>query len=144
MIRPAPGLKIEQQPEAWVIRACVWAEARGEPALGKLAVLWVIHNRAVKRDTSLKAEVLRPWQFSSFNENDPNREKLLTAHSEYLATWVVCDQICELFENKATIDPTGGATHYFAHNTVKPAWGPPHPEWEEHIVIGAHTFGKAP
>ena len=143
MIRPVPGLMIEEQPEPWVVRACLWAEARGEPAIGKLGVLWVLHHRAIKRDTSLKAEVLRPRQFSSFNADDPNRAKLLTAYLNDVSMWAACDAVAELFESKATVDPTLGATHYYAHDVVTPAWGPGHPQWEHCIVLGRHTFGRA-
>ena len=143
MIKPAPGLKIEQQTEAWVLRACMWAEARGEPAVGRLAVAWTIRNRAVARDTSLKFEILKPWQFSSFNENDPNRELLLLAHKQDPAGWGAVDAIAELFENKATVDPTLGATHYYVLDMPNtPKWGRGHATWDETIVIGAHVFGK--
>ena len=82
-------------------------------------------------------------QASSFNHDDPNRPKLLAAHTNDMPAWGACDAIAELFEQKATVDPSMGATHYFAHELVSPPWGPGHPAWETTIVIGRHTFGRA-
>lgn len=142
-MRPVPGIPIEGQPEGVVIRLCLWGEARGESGPGKIAVLWVLRNRALKHDTTLKAEALRPWQFSSFNANDPNREKLLTAWIEDPKGWAVCDAVAELFESVDMIDPTMGATHYFNPDVVKPEWGPGHAQWRETARIGKHLFGVA-
>ena len=143
MKTPIPGIPLEDQPEAVVLRLCVWAEARGEPAVGKLAVVWVIKNRAIKAETNLKHEILRPWQFSSLNQNDPNRGKMLDAHLKDVAGWAACDAVCELFEQKATVDPSLGSTHYYVLGRVTPSWGRGHPGWQERIQIGAHLFGRA-
>jgi hypothetical protein len=55
----------------------VWREARGEPIEGKKAVAAVIRNRARLRNEALDAIVLQPYQFSSFNANDPEAHLLL-------------------------------------------------------------------
>lgn len=143
MIKPVPGLPIEGQPESWVLRAVVWAEARGESSVGKLAVAWVIGNRAKNRGSTIKAEVLRPWQFSSFNHSDPNRSKLQTAHETDPDGWAACDAVCELFEKNSTLDPTLGASHYYVLTMPHPpVWGRGHKDWQETVVLGAHVFGK--
>ncbi len=144
MIRPAPGLTIEQQSEEVLLRACLWAEARGEPAVGRLAIAWVIKNRALHADSTMKAQILKPWQFSSFNQNDPNRELLLVAHKQDPGGWAAVDAICELFENRVTEDPTSGALNYYVEKMDKPpAWGRGYAGWMEHGVIGRHVFGIA-
>jgi len=144
VVRPAPGLTIEQQLEEVVIRLLVWGEARGESAVGKLAVLWVVHNRALLRDTSLKTEALRDRQFSCFNADDPNREKLLKAHELDPAGWKACDAICELYAAHLTTDPTKGATHYYvAAMKNPPTWGRGHHGWVETFEEGHHVFGRA-
>ena len=48
IILPVPGIPIEQQPAPVLLRLCLWGEARGESAIGKLAIAWVIKNRAAK------------------------------------------------------------------------------------------------
>ena len=144
-MKPVPGIEIEQQPEPIVLRMCLWAEARGEIALGKLAIAWVIHNRADKADSSLKAQILKPWQFSSFNANDPNRAKMLEAWAKDATAWGACDAIAELFEQKATIDPTLGSTHYLNRAVLEkqPDWSLEEHGWEKQVTIGSHEFGNA-
>lgn len=144
ILKPAPGLTLEQQPEAVLLRCLMWGEARSEPARGRLAVLWVAHNRAMKRDSTLKAEILRPLQFSCFNSNDPNRAKLLNAHSIDPAGWAAADAIAILYQYGNTTDPTEGATHYYvAKMKNPPEWGRGHKDWDETVEIGAHVFGRA-
>lgn len=142
-VKPTPGLAIEQQPASWMHRACVWAEARGESPAGKLAVAWVIRNRAAKAGIlDLREVVLAKLQFSSFNAADPNHGKLLRAHELDPRSWAVCDAIVELMEEGLTVDPTKGSTHYYAFALVDPPWGRRHPAWQELATIGAHVFGR--
>lgn len=144
MKKPAPGLSIEEQPESIVLRMCLWAEARGEGAYGMLAVAWAIRNRAEKMKRDVKAVILQPWWFSSFNENDPNRKLLLDAHEQYRATWAAADAVSELFEKGITTDPTHGSTHYYNPMVATPKWGRGHKDWDERAVIGGHVFGVCP
>jgi N-acetylmuramoyl-L-alanine amidase len=141
--RPLDGAAIEEQPEPIVVRMCLWAEARGEGPEGMLAVWWVIRNRSVTRVRSMKEEVLRPKQFSSFNPDDPNRAKLLTAYLDDRAGWSTADAVATLAEKGRTLDPTTGATSYYNPSICQPAWGRGHPGWHEHTTIGNHTFGVA-
>lgn len=143
MIRPVPGLQIEDQPDKVVGCMCVWAEARGQSAKGRLAVRWVITTRAHLQKTSVRQIVLAKRQFSSFNADDPNRAKLLTAWLNDSTSWAQASETCELFEAMCTIDPTNGATHYYNPKVAQPAWGRGHKDWEEHVVIEAHVFGRA-
>lgn len=142
MTRPAPGLTLDQQSEAIIIRLLLWGEARGEPVIGKLAVLYVLHNRAMKRDTSLKAEALRPLQFSCFNAEDPNRGKMLNAWKDDPIQWAICDAVASAYENGVTTDPTKGADHYYVTRMKHPPeWGRGHKDWIECAEIGHHVFG---
>lgn len=143
MTRPVPGLSIEQQPENIILRICLWAEARGESALGRLAILYVLKNRALKHETSMKAEVLKPKQFSSFNADDPNRPHLLDAWDIDASGWAAVDAICSLFEQDGTVNPVADATHYYNPSVVQPAWGRGHVGWKEDAQIGHHVFGVA-
>ena len=93
----------------------IWGEARGEPVEGQIAVGCVIRNRV--RNPSWwgddwKSVMLKPYQFSCLNVNDPNREKLkdLGLHSDpvarqclYVARGIITDMI---------LDNTAGANHY--------------------------------
>jgi hypothetical protein len=58
-----------------IMALTLYGEARGEPCEGKIAVGSVILERVEHRDWDGKTipEVcLKPWQFSCFNEKDPN------------------------------------------------------------------------
>lgn len=143
-MKPLPGIPIEGQPNSVMLRLCVWAEARGEPTRGKLAVACVIQNRAEKKGKGIKEIVLAPWQFSSFNHDDPNRGKLLMAFETDPRGWSACDAVCDLLEADLVIDPTNGANHYYVVAMADPPeWGRGHPDWEEKAVIGRHVFGNA-
>ncbi len=66
--------------EKQIMAITIYGEARGESTEGKIAVGSVILERVDHRDWDGKTihEVcLKPWQFSCFNLNDPNWEKLL-------------------------------------------------------------------
>lgn len=117
--RPVPGLPLEAQPEGILHRILLWGEARGETddagaleSVAMLAVAFVPANRAARRKTSIRAEILRPWQFSCFNANDPNRAKLLDAPTIDPASWERADTVVDLFESGLVLDPSRGATHY--------------------------------
>lgn len=63
-----------------VLALTIYGEARGESTRGKIAVGSVILERVDHRDWDGKTipEVcLKKWQFSCYNENDPNYRKLL-------------------------------------------------------------------
>ena len=60
--------------------ATVWAEARSEPFEGQVAVAEVILKRAdtgYSSDGTIEGTVLRPKQFSCWNESTPWRSKIL-------------------------------------------------------------------
>jgi hypothetical protein len=62
-----------------IMALTIWAEARGESAAGKIAVGTVILNRVEHRKwdgETIREVCLWPWQFSCFNEKDPNRARL--------------------------------------------------------------------
>jgi N-acetylmuramoyl-L-alanine amidase len=111
-----------------ILARTIYGEARGE--LNKIvggmqslhAVAWVVKNRAVQKrfGQSITNVCLQPWQFSCWNHNDPNRNKLLNATFDdkvlqtcfFAATNVV-------FGNMA--DCTQGADHYHGAQ-VTPYW----------------------
>ena len=103
----------------------VWAEARGEGPDGQAAVAWIIRNRAEDpgRDwwgDSIKEVCLRKWQFSCWNEDDPNRTKMLAlpaTHGELVKIRAICQAVLD----GEIPDPTNGCTHY-CRPEVDPAW----------------------
>ena len=142
MTGPAPGLPLDQQPGPIVERCNLWAEARGEGALGQAAVWWVVENRAAHLLTRRSDEVLRRKQFSWTADPDTVRRALLAYRDDAVA-WAAADTVATLCEAGIVADPTKGSTHYYNAALASPAWGRGHPGWVELVTIGRHVFGRA-
>lgn len=97
-------------------------EARSEHHLGRVAVMNVILNRVKKKSwwgDSITTVCLYPWQFSCWNENDPNREyisKLDKNSSIYQQFASIVQGILEGFVPDITL----GATHFHARTIPTP------------------------
>ena len=99
----------------------IYHEARGEEFFDQLAVAHSIINRS--KNSSVKEEVLKPKQFSCYNEGirTPTDIKALFVSAKVAITAL------------SGVDVTGGATFY--HTTkVKPKW--------RHKVTFVNRFGS--
>lgn len=118
----------------------VWGEARSESWPGRLAVAWVVVNRAVQGgwwgDTPARV-CRKPYQFSCWNRNDPNRALLdqLTLATDGTLRGCMAATVAALFHLED--DPTGGSTHYFAQSIPAPVWAKGRTPT---AVIGNHRF----
>lgn len=116
----------------------IYGEARGEGMQGMQAVGNVIMNRVKQGGwygASVKDVVLKPYQFSCWNEGDPNRQKILNATDAQLAT---ARSIAEKIIDGILGDITGGATHYHA-KSINPYWAA---SMTKTVTIGNHIFYK--
>ena len=115
----------------------IYGEARGEPYEGMKAVAHVLINRwrfkQGDRDHSIAAAALRWLQFSAWNENDPNRERLQAANLGDPKFRLALRAMLEAVDEK---DLTLGARHYHA-TTISPKWSAGHIPC---VVIGNHAF----
>jgi len=125
----------------------LWGEARGESHNGRIAVANVILNRlAFSKEkkgywwgNSIEAICLKPWQFSCWNANDPNYEKLKSVTDDD-DVFRDCLEIAERAVSGGLEDLTDGATHYHvASQSFPEAWGEP---VEPHFSLGRHLFYK--
>lgn len=141
--RRDPGKYLPQDPDVELLARTLYGEARGENVRGKEAVACVIVNR-VKRarerggywwGNSFRGVCLKPWQFSCWNEGDPNLEKLKTVTPEN-RVFQTCIRIARRAARGAIDDPTGGATHYHAKG-IHPPWARTKAPSAE---IGRHLF----
>lgn len=132
----------------------LYGEARGEDRQGKMAVACVILNRVKKRKMAgyriidgvktptIDATCLRPWQFSCWNKNDPNREKCLNV-TPADAKFVECYNIAMLAVDFLTgsrddWDIVNGATHYYNPKAcAMPRWAVGK---KPCAVVGHHLF----
>ncbi|QUL98038.1 MAG: cell wall hydrolase [Candidatus Fermentithermobacillus carboniphilus] len=112
--------------ELMLLARLVYAEAAGEPYVGKVAVAAVVLNRVKSPlfPDTIYDVIYEPWQFSSvgnwmFNSYPP--EECIQAALDALAGW----------------DPTGGALYYFNYHTVWNEW-----LWSKPAMgaIGNHWF----
>lgn len=118
---------------------CLYREARGETVDAKRGVLWVLHNRMEDEKkrwpTTLSGVVLQPFQFSSFNRNDPNSTLIPDAKD------AVFQQCCGVVDDPGTTDPTNGANAY--HSIPEGGKLPPWAEASKITArIGKFTFYK--
>jgi N-acetylmuramoyl-L-alanine amidase len=121
-----------------VVAQTLWGEARGEGERGIHAVANVIVNR-VRRPcwwgADFESVCRKPWQFSCWNEKDPNRAKMEAVTTEDRSYWT-CADIAERAVSGCLADITGGATHYHVIGL--------HPAWEKELTetarIGRHVF----
>lgn len=116
--------------------ATIWGEARGEPWLGKVAVGYVILNRASNPGWwghDIHSVCLKEHQFSCWW--DTQRQNVIHIDVDNDA-FVTCLYAASRVMGSHITDPTHGADHYYAGITP--------PDWAIGItpieVIGHHRF----
>ena len=124
-----------------ILARTIYGEARSEGRKGMEAVACVILNRA-KQPAWWGKDVcgvcLHPWQFSCWNEGDPNR-LIITGVGQSDLSFHLATAIAKNALGGWLDDPTGGADHYFNWHTKKPKWAE---GVEPSSTIGSHAFYK--
>lgn len=127
----------------------IYGEARGETTEGREAVANVVINRirfAQARQggrywwgNTFEFVCRKPWQFSCWNDDDPNREKLMLVQAEN-DVFAECLEVARRAVDGELRDNTEGATHYHVTSMPFPhSWGKP---IDPHLTIGRHVFYK--
>ncbi len=117
----------------------LYGESRGESWLGKVAVAHVILNRVEKGGwwgDTIETVCRKPWQFSCWNEDDPNRAKMeaLTLLSD--KQFRECLAAASAAVHELEPDPTAGSCHYHVWS-IEPRWA----QGVEPVAeIGRHLF----
>ncbi len=129
-----------------VLAITLLGEARGEDILGRQMVAASVMNRVAHAQVhqarigapfwwgaDLRSVVLKPWQYSCWNESDPNRAKLpsLTSHP----LWSEAMAIADTAVAGRLIDRTQGADSYLNPDIVKlpPKWAVPSRMTAQHL-----------
>lgn len=112
-----------------LLAICILREAGLEPIEGKIAVGCVVRNRTknnkVWDGTTYHEVILKPRQFSCFNDDDRNfpesvnlAQSIASSAEPWVkeAKWISLGVISEMIR-----DNTDGATHYHAYY-VRPSW----------------------
>lgn len=123
----------------------LYGEARGEGRDGLVGVANVILNRFALWDRhphfghgTIESVCLAPWQFSCWNEGDPNLNKLVKVTAEDPA-FADCLQVAEDALNGLLEDNTNGATYYYVRGSKMPQWAFGK---DSCAVVGRHLFFK--
>ena len=123
----------------WALLACmIYGECRSCCVAEQVAVGNVAKNRLLSMTwygKTWKEVLLKPKQFSCFNDGDPNRPKMLQAwhdrHNNPDMRQARC--IAHGIMNGDFKDNTKGANHYH-HNSIKPKWS----EGQKPVVVFEH------
>jgi hypothetical protein len=111
----------DQVPDVYLTALCTWREARGCSDEAIRGVLHVIRNRAITPSWWGKGYVgviLKPYQFASFNKNDPNAMKFPEADDPIFKKILVMTETIIAGQDQ---DLTGGAVLYHSMD-VFPDW----------------------
>lgn len=137
----AVAAPVGRQQDVDTVAMTLWGEARGEGEEGMRAVACVIGTRARLKWRKKEGfvEVCRDrWQFSCWNENDPNLYRLEQARRTPDAAFRKATEIAQLLVNGNLPDFTKSATHYFASSLKQ------FPKWaigkEPCLKLGKHLF----
>ena len=138
---------VERVNELFLLTATVAMEAESESYKGKLAVAYVIVNRARPMSgvpfKSISDVVLDPYDFSAWNTKGGRQLALDTIPSR---VWQDSEKAAASAYYGIEKDPTGGATHYLNVHLTRRLRGGTLPTWllamKRTTKIGLHTFYK--
>lgn len=105
----------------------LYGEARNCSNTEKVAIAYTAVNRAHDKKAwngkTVKEAILKPWQYSCFNNNDPNKKQLKNPEAYSPKAFYRCLNIAKGVLSGKIIDPAK-ATHYYNPNAVKtkPNW----------------------
>lgn len=117
------------QSDVDMLAKIIWAEARGEPYKGKLAVGAVVVNRvkSPKFPNTIRDVIYAPKQFTPVSNGQFDRAT--PGEEEYRAAK----------EALSGLDPTNGALYFYAPNLTTQRW---HETLTHTVTIGSHKFFK--
>ena len=131
----------QQSYEFALLVIAIYREARGEVLEAKRGVGWSIRNRVLKPSwwgIGWDGVILHPFQYSSFNRDDPNATKIPYLSDPSMAD---CLTAAEDAYNGTGLDPTLGATSYFDRSldANPPSWAA---EMTHTVDLGGLHFYK--
>lgn len=134
-------VSIHNTEDVSLLEDCLLLEAAGEGRLGLEAVASVIARRARQRGTTMTQQIMRISQMSAMNDFTSGRitrqqlkqrANKVEGRMRHVARQAILDAHAGRLEHVVP-----GATHYYAHRILTPAWA--HSKTKVR-VIGGHTF----
>lgn len=135
--------------DIFILAKTIYGEARGEPEEGKIAVGWVVRNRAqcvldhgsphMFGSGTIASAALAPWQFSCNNSNSPEETEMASLTEDSTdPVFLACRTSAEMVIDGVVDDPTDSSMWY---HTVAMGWPG---EWGKQIPatrqIGSQLF----
>jgi len=145
----SPSEKHKRAEEA--LASILFGECRGQSIYCMTAVGHVAMNRARQNldkryGKGLWGVINKNKQFSCLNKNDPSFKVIKKAIAGKLKPgtkdaekWKMAKDVAHLLMHREEADPTLGATHYYAHKIVTPAWIKDR-GMVRTVVLDGHTF----
>ncbi|MES3016217.1 MAG: cell wall hydrolase [Bacteroidota bacterium] len=86
-----------------------------------MAIASVVKNRIGKAywPYTAAAVCLQAWQFSCWNPNDPNRDRIINAKGAWFKE---CQRIAQAALETSWVDTAEGSTHYYLDTIKTPKW----------------------
>lgn len=112
----------EEMPEDQLLALCEWREADSVGELGMRGVGHVAANREKVPGwwgVDLRSILLKPWQFSCFNEGDPDEKRWPDDDNPQ---WIAAQEIAKAIIAGDDLDLTSGATSYYDVSITPPDW----------------------
>ena len=113
-VEASPSLKCKVSAQCRQLAEAVVYEARGESRKGKLGVAWVVANRAKKDNTTIRAVIMKPGQFSYRKDKHLQETPLAEDWKE------AYDVAIDVLAGKSK-SPVGDSTFYHSKK-VRPWW----------------------
>ena len=129
------------QQDVDVLARTIYGEARGElykyGIASLIAIANVIYNRYKKKfGLSIEEICLKKYQFSCWNKNDPNYEKIKSVNENQCHVFRKCIEISTNILSDKWPDLTDGCDHYHA-TFLKPSWAL---YQKPKYIFGDHAF----
>lgn len=124
-------MSFENKTDDILLTLCIYGEARNQGVEGMLAVGAVVRNRVARGGwygKTFREVILKPYQFSCFNENDPNRAILSAMSDRFMSELMVnqalkeCHWVAQGILDGKLGSNVKGATHYHAVSIKTPSW----------------------
>jgi uncharacterized protein (TIGR02594 family) len=139
---PIPSSATEES-EVLTLARTLYGEARGQGQRGIEAVANVVMNRAASGRWGGKvgSVCLWPWQFSCWNRNDPNFQKIRNKTDDGTDNdFKLCLVIARKAVSGGLPQHVPGALHYYADYIRTPNWVSKSPNARMVAKIGRHLF----
>ena len=129
-----------------IVKWTVALEAQDQPLIGKVAVAYVIKNRALAWKKTLAEVCFQKWQFFCWTPENGLAGEITALQNTPVGVMKECGHAVDIAMEGIWPDPTHGATNYLNIELTKQQNNGKLPDWAltmQHVAkIGEHDFYK--